>query len=96
MKTLQSHLQGSSMQEMMSSNFQGSFNSNAKNNNRNTNAGGGPGAGGGVKSDPKFAQATNKAQQIATIEQNMMQLNIQRDKLKDELSKMPEHAKKAA
>ena len=25
-----------------------------------------------------------------------MQLNIQRDKLKDELSKMPEHAKKAA
>ena len=26
----------------------------------------------------------------------MMQLNISRDKLKDELSKMPEHAKKAA
>jgi len=26
----------------------------------------------------------------------MMQLNIQRDKLKDELNKMPEHAKKAA
>ena len=26
----------------------------------------------------------------------MMQLNIQRDKLKSELSKMPEHAKKAA
>ena len=25
-----------------------------------------------------------------------MQMNIQRDKLKDELSKMPEHAKKAA
>ena len=33
---------------------------------------------------------------MATIEQNMMQLNIQRDKLKDELNKMPEHAKKAA
>lgn len=26
----------------------------------------------------------------------MMQLNIQRDKLKDELNKMPEHLKKAA
>ena len=70
MKTLQSHLQGSSMQEMMSSNFQGSFNSKPGNNNRNANSN--AGAGGGVKSDPKFAQATNKAQQIATIEQNMM------------------------
>ena len=49
-----------------------------------------------MKSDPKFAQAQNKQSQISTIEQNMMQLNIQRDKLKDELNKMPEHAKKAA
>ena len=74
MKTLQSHLQGSSMQEMMTTNFQGSFNSDPKNKHRNANAGGGQGGtgGGGVKSDPKFAQATNKAQQIATIEQNMM------------------------
>ena len=59
MKTLQSHLQGSSMQEMMSSNFQGSFNSKPNNNNRNAN--GNAGAGGGMKADPKFAQATNKA-----------------------------------
>ena len=54
------------------------------------------GGNGGMKSDPNFAKAANKAQQIGNIEQNMMQLNIQRDKLKDELSKMPEHAKKAA
>ena len=53
MKTLQSHLQGSSMQEMMSSNFQGSFNSKPNNNNRNAN--GNAGAGGGMKADPKFA-----------------------------------------
>ena len=85
------------MQEMMSNNFQGSFNAannRSKNANNSNKAGGG--AGSGVRADPKFAQATNKAQQISNIEQNMMQLNIQRDKLKDELSKMPEHAKKAA
>lgn len=93
MKTLQNHLQGSNMQEMMSNNFQGSFNAGTRGAaNQRKNAGG----AGGVKADPKFAQATNKAQQVSTIEQNMMQLNIQRDKLKDELSKMPEHAKKAA
>lgn len=55
MKTLQNHLQGSSMQEMMANNFQGSFsNGDAKNKHKN--------AGGGVKSDPKFATAANKAQ----------------------------------
>ena len=76
------------MQEMMSNNFQGSFNTDARQKQKV-----GPG---GVKADPKFAQATNKASQVANVEQNLMQLNIQRDKLKDELSKMPEHAKKAA
>ena len=83
------------MQEMMSNDFQGSFNA-ANNRNKNANSNARGGSGGGVRADPKFAQATNKAQQIGNIEQNMMQLNIQRDKLKDELSKMPEHAKKAA
>lgn len=78
------------MQDMLGANFQGSFNANPKHMQKNNQP------GGGVKADPKFAQAQNKAQQVATIEQNMMQMNMQRDKLKDELSKMPEHAKKAA
>ena len=77
---------------MLGNNFQGSFKApGSRDPPRNA-----PVAQGGVTSDPKFAQATNKAQQISTVETNMMQLNIQRDKLKDELSKMPEHAKKAA
>ena len=41
------------MQEMMSNNFQGSFNTDARQKQKV-----GPG---GVKADPKFAQATNKA-----------------------------------
>ena len=53
MNKLQAQLQGSSMQEMMSSNFQGSFNSEAKNKNLS-----GPG---GTRADPKFAQAHTKA-----------------------------------
>ena len=56
------------MQETISRNFQGSFNNEAKNkSSKNT---------GGVKTDPKFAQAHAKIQQISSIEANMLQLNI--------------------
>ena len=57
MKTLQSHLQGSSMQEMMGNDFQGTFSGDSKHRHK-TNQ---PGPG-GVKADPKFAQAQNKQQ----------------------------------
>ena len=68
MNRLQNQLQGSNMSEMMGNNFQGSFNAaNNRNQNANSNAGGGPG-GGGVRADPNFAKATNKAQQIGNIE----------------------------
>ena len=66
MNRLQNQLQGSNMQEMMGNNFQGSFNA-ANNRNTSGNAGGGPG-GSGVRADPNFAKATNKAQQIGNIE----------------------------
>ena len=52
MNTLQSHLKGSSMQDMISNNFQGSFNQDGRHKHKSNNA---SGPGGGVKSDPKFA-----------------------------------------
>ena len=51
MSTLQSHLKGNNMSEMMGAGFQGSFN------NRNAKSSQGDG---GMKADPKFAQAKNK------------------------------------
>ena len=41
-------------------------------------------------------QAEQRADSIQNIEANMMKLNMERDKLKDELAKMPENAKKGA
>lgn len=41
-------------------------------------------------------QAELRQESIQTIEANMMKLNMEKDKLKDELAKMPENAKKGA
>lgn len=46
--------------------------------------------------NPRFAEAERRAESLQTIEANLMQLNMERDKLKDELAKMPENAKKGA
>jgi len=37
-----------------------------------------------------------RAQNLQALEHNLLQLNLERDKYKDELGKIPEHAKTGA
>ena len=41
-------------------------------------------------------KAIGRAQNLQALEHNLLQLNLERDKYKDELGKIPEHAKTGA
>ena len=41
-------------------------------------------------------KALGRAQNLQSLEHNLLQLNLERDKYKDELGKIPEHAKTGA
>jgi hypothetical protein len=101
MQQLQNQLHGNSMSATLAhqdanggGQFKGSFNRGGAQSVRDRNSSGNRQFTGAQNRAHEEAQSRSK--QLSNIEANMMQLNIEKDKLKDELNKLPLNPKKGA